>query len=72
MDRDELCGATGCAVGGGVGGLEDRVRLRQTRTRSPPSRAGRRSFPAASQGLREGRLSLDQVGVIAERAADGF
>ena len=22
MDRDELCGATGCAVGGGVGGLE--------------------------------------------------
>jgi hypothetical protein len=28
------------------------------------------SFPAA-QGLREGRLSLDQVGTIAERAADG-
>ena len=28
-------------------------------------------FPRCAQGLREGRLSLDQVGVIAERAADG-
>jgi hypothetical protein len=28
-------------------------------------------FPRCVQGLREGRLSLDQVGVIAERAADG-
>ena len=28
-------------------------------------------FPCCADGLREGRLSLDQVGVIAERAADG-
>lgn len=28
-------------------------------------------FPRCAQGLREGRLSLDQVGVIAARAADG-
>ncbi|WP_041782055.1 HNH endonuclease signature motif containing protein [Mycolicibacterium chubuense] len=28
-------------------------------------------FPVCHQGLREGRLSLDQVGTIAERAADG-
>ncbi len=28
-------------------------------------------FPRCVAGLREGRLSLDQVGVIAERAADG-
>ncbi|WP_018602628.1 13E12 repeat family protein [Mycobacterium sp. 155] len=28
-------------------------------------------FPRCTQALREGRLSLDQVGVIAERAADG-
>ncbi|WNG93693.1 HNH endonuclease signature motif containing protein [Mycobacterium sp. ITM-2016-00318] len=28
-------------------------------------------FPRCVQGLREGRLSLDQVGVIAERAAEG-
>ena len=28
-------------------------------------------FPRCVEGMREGRLSLDQVGVIAERAADG-
>lgn len=28
-------------------------------------------FPRCAQGLREGRFSLDQVGVIAERAAEG-
>jgi hypothetical protein len=28
-------------------------------------------FPICTAGLREGRLSLDQVGVIAERAAEG-
>ncbi len=29
------------------------------------------AFPRLTQGLRQGRLSLDQVGVIAENAADG-
>src|SRR5689334_24555915 len=29
------------------------------------------AFPRCAAGLREGRLSLDQVGVIASRAADG-
>ncbi|MCV7353823.1 13E12 repeat family protein, partial [Mycolicibacterium fluoranthenivorans] len=28
-------------------------------------------FPRCAEALREGRLSLDQVGVIAERAAEG-
>ena len=28
-------------------------------------------FPSCAEGMREGRLSLDQVGVIAERAGDG-
>lgn len=28
-------------------------------------------FPRCAQGMREGRFSLDQVGVIAQRAADG-
>ncbi|MBU9765132.1 DUF222 domain-containing protein [Mycobacterium sp. TNTM28] len=28
-------------------------------------------FPRCAQGMREGRLSLDQVGVIAEKAGDG-
>ncbi|KAA0101465.1 DUF222 domain-containing protein, partial [Mycolicibacterium sp. P1-5] len=31
----------------------------------------RPEFPECTQALREGRLSVDQVGVIAERAADG-
>ncbi len=31
----------------------------------------RDDFPECTQGLREGRLSLDQVGVIAARAAEG-
>lgn len=29
------------------------------------------AFPSCTQGMREGRLSLDQVGVIAQRAGDG-
>src|SRR5690348_5711148 len=44
---------------------------RRTRTRSLPSRAGSRSSPAVAAGMREGRLSLDQVGVIAARAGKG-
>ena len=48
------------------------ARHRPTRTPSPPSRTGSRSFPAARQGMREGRLSLDQVGVIAERRRAGL
>ena len=47
------------------------ARHRRTRTRSPPWRTGWRSFRAARQGMREGRLSLDQVGVIADRAGEG-
>lgn len=31
----------------------------------------RESFPRCTEGMRAGRLSLDQVGVIASRAADG-
>ena len=47
------------------------ARHRETPTRSPPWRAGWRRSRAARQGMREGRLSLDQVGVIAGRAAEG-
>ena len=64
-------GRHGRAVGGGVGGLEDRLVIGETPIRSPPSRTDWRRFPRCAQGMREGRLSLDQVGVIAGRAADG-
>ena len=70
MERDELCGATGA---------RSVAALLAWKTGSSPTNAhtiaavARRAaeFPRCVQGLREGRLSLDQVGVIAERAADG-
>ena len=70
MERDELCGATGA---------RSVAALLAWKTGSSPTNAhtiaavARRTaeFPRCVQGLREGRLSLDQVGVIAERAADG-
>ena len=70
MDRDELCGATGA---------RSVAALLAWKTGSSPANAhtiaavARRTeqFPRCVQGLREGRLSLDQVGVIAERAGQG-
>ncbi|HEV7851608.1 MAG TPA: DUF222 domain-containing protein, partial [Mycobacterium sp.] len=70
MDRDELCGATGA---------RSIAALVAWKTGSSPANAhtiaavARRAaeFPRCVQGLREGRLSLDQVGVIAERAGQG-
>ena len=70
MERDELCGATGA---------RSVAALLAWKTGSSPTNAhtiaavARRTveFPRCVQGLREGRLSLDQVGVIAERAAEG-
>ena len=70
MERDELCGSTGA---------RSVAALVAWKTGSSPTNAhtitaiARRSaeFPRCVQGLREGRLSLDQVGVIAERASDG-
>ena len=62
------CGVTPVPVGAGVGGLEDRVLSTNAHTIAAVAhRLG--EFPRCAAGLREGRLSLDQVGVIAERAA---
>jgi hypothetical protein len=70
MDRDELCGATGARS------VEALVAWK---TGSSPTNANtiatvaRRleQFPRCAQGMREGRLSLDQIGVIAGRAGEG-
>src|SRR6476659_2682498 len=70
MERDELCGATGA---------RSVAALLAWKTGASPSNAHTlaavaarlEEFPRCVQGLREGRLSLDQVGVIAERAAAG-
>ena len=59
-----------CPFGGGVGGLE--TRLSSANAKAITTVAGRlEEFPRCTQGLREGRLSLDQVGVIAARAGGG-
>lgn len=70
IDHDELWGATGA---------RSIPALVAWKTGVSPSNAGTiaavahrlAEFPRCAQGLREGRFSLDQVGVIAERAAEG-
>jgi len=70
IERDRLWGATG---------VRSIPALVAWKTGMSPSNAATIAtvahrldeFPRCTQGLREGRLSLDQVGVIAQRAADG-
>ncbi|KMO82267.1 MAG: HNH endonuclease [Mycolicibacterium rufum] len=70
IERDELRGITGA---------RSAAHLVAWKTGVSPSRAETIAavanrldeFPQCVAGLREGRLSLDQVGVIAQRAADG-
>ena len=70
IERDELWGATGA---------RSVAALVAWKTGSSPSNADSiatvahrlESFPRCAQGMREGRLSLDQVGVIAQRASEG-
>ena len=70
IDRDELWGATG---------VRSVAALVAWKTGSSAANAKaianiahrRESFPLCTEGMLEGRLSLDQVGVIASRAADG-
>jgi hypothetical protein len=70
VDRDELWGATGA---------RSVAALVAWKTGSSPGNsntiaavAGRLSeFPRCAEGMRQGRLSLDQVAVIAQRAGEG-
>ncbi len=70
VDRDELWGATGARS---VAALVGWKLGTSTSTANTIATVASRveQFPRCTQGLREGRLSLDQVGVIAGRAADG-
>src|ERR1700712_3318871 len=70
LDRDELLGATGVRS---VAGLVAWKLGTSSGTAKTCSTVAHRlaEFPRCAAGLREGRLSLDQVGVIADRAADG-
>ncbi len=70
MDRDEMCGATGARsvaalVAWKLGWSSGNAHTVTTVARRLED------FPRCAAGMREGRLSLDQVGVIAARAGVG-
>ncbi|OAN34562.1 hypothetical protein A4X20_07670 [Mycolicibacterium iranicum] len=70
IDRDELWGATGARTLAGL--VAWKLGIAPSSAKSVVAIADRvEEFPRCVQGLREGRLSVDQVGVIAEGAADG-
>jgi hypothetical protein len=70
MDRDELCGATGARSVEAL--VAWKLGSSSANARSITTVARRlEEFPRCAQGMREGRLSLDQVGVIAARAGEG-
>ncbi len=70
LDRDELCGATGARSITALVAWKTGVTPHNAETMVAVARR-LEGFPLCAEGMREGRLSLDQVGVIAERAADG-
>ena len=70
LDRDELCGATGArSIAALVAWKTGSSSANANTIATVAHRLA--EFPRCAQGMREGRLSLDQVGVIAGRAADG-
>jgi hypothetical protein len=70
LDRDELVGATGARS---VAALVAWKTGSSTTNAATIATVARRlaEFPRCAAGMREGRLSLDQVGVIAGRAGEG-
>ena len=70
VDRDELWGATGArSVAALVAWKMGSSSGNANTIATVASRL--EEFPRCAQGMREGRLSLDQVGVIAGRAGEG-
>ena len=70
LDRDGLCGATGARSVAAL--VAWKLGWSSANAHSITTVARRRAaFPRCVQGMREGRLSLDQVGVIAARAGEG-
>ena len=70
IERDELCGVTGARsvpalVAWKLGSSSANANTIAAVAHRLPE------FPRCAQGMREGRLSLDQVGVIAARAGQG-
>jgi hypothetical protein len=70
IDRDGLCGMTGARSVAALVGWK--LGTSSVNAKTIATVANRlQEFPRCAQGMREGRLSLDQVGVIAAGAADG-
>ena len=70
MDRDELCGAAGARSVAAL--VAWKIGSSSANAHTGITVAQRlEEFPRCAQGMREGRLSLDQVGVIAARAGQG-
>ncbi|ORV36400.1 HNH endonuclease signature motif containing protein, partial [Mycobacterium conspicuum] len=70
MERDELCGSTGARSVAAL--LAWKLATSSANARTITTVARRLDeFPRCAQAMREGRLSLDQVGVIAARAGQG-
>ncbi|ORV85891.1 hypothetical protein AWC11_18425 [Mycobacterium interjectum] len=70
MERDELCGSTGARSVAAL--LAWKLGSSSANAHTITTVARRlEEFPRCAAGLREGRLSLDQVGTIAARAGQG-
>ncbi|WP_323055465.1 DUF222 domain-containing protein [Mycolicibacterium sp. J2] len=70
IDRDELAGITGARSLNAL--VAWKTGMSERNAEIMVAVAHRLDdFPRCAQGMREGTLSLDQVGIIAERAADG-
>ncbi|HTY31744.1 HNH endonuclease signature motif containing protein [Mycobacterium sp.] len=70
IERDELCGMTGARSVAALVAWKLGASSANAHTIATVARR-RAEFPRCAAGLREGRLSLDQVGVIAARAGEG-
>ena len=70
MDRDELCGATGARSVAALVAWKLGWSSGNAHTITTVARRWE-EFPRCAQGMREGRLSLDQLGVIAAGAGEG-
>jgi hypothetical protein len=70
VDRDGLAGITGARSVEAMVAWKTGCSPAHAKTITAVARR-LETFPRCAQDLREGRLSLDQVGVIAERAAEG-
>jgi hypothetical protein len=70
IDRDELCGMTGARSVAALVAWKLGVSATNAATIATVVRR-LAEFPRCAAGMREGRLSLDQVGVIAARAGEG-